>query len=374
MSAILKKPLLFIPVAIVAGILFVFTYIPSRCYIEWKLPPNFVHSTRLTWVTYRNAEMNIIFSHPSCWEPVAQKEGSVHFLTLSRWIRGKLYTVFFNFPSYNPAQYADGARIIKLGADGITMMESTQDNGFIGKDVDSGYVYEGTGFDKTYDFHTGTGYLHVSYPYEHSVNGKKQTEVPEGRVIADAVMSTVRIFDPSGKTNGTISLPPSPTPDPRIIRFGGIELAYPSGFEAIVEPCSAIITRKGAPSPRSPYIHVASVDKNPDGCSWQIYANQPDTYEMLRSMEIGQEKKYPGSPRGFGTFMRLPDYERTGVPFTRYLNTNVWEAPEDTKEYVYRFDAKGTEIWIMGLVQYGSQEDQITLDDFDSVISSMRIL
>jgi len=164
------------------------------CLIENSLPAKFVGIPSVTWVRFTHPNYNFSFTHPACWNVSIQNESGLDLITVSRWIRGNLYTIILfqsNIPDANQNQ--ETKKVVILGKSRIKASYSEIPNDFTGSSGGMA-TYIGTGFDKVYSFQVDKGkYLSIQYIYEKFVNGKKYTEPEIGHVVADKLIQSMII-------------------------------------------------------------------------------------------------------------------------------------------------------------------------------------
>jgi len=166
----------------------------ANCLIENNLPTKFVGIPSITWFRFTHPNYNFSFSHPACWDVNVQSESGLDFITVSKWIRGNLYTIILfqsTIPDAN--QNPETKKTVILGRSKIKASYSEFPNNFNG--LSEGKVtHVGTGYDKVYSFQVDKGkYLSIQYVYEQIVNGKKYTEPEIGRIVADKVAQSMII-------------------------------------------------------------------------------------------------------------------------------------------------------------------------------------
>jgi hypothetical protein len=164
-----------------------------NCLIENNLPTKFVGIPSTTWLRFTHKNYNFSFTYPACWDIDVQSESGLDFITVSKWIRGNLYSITMfqsNFPNANQSQ---DVKTVTVGKGKIKAFYSEVPNDFTGSSGGN-VTHVGKGYDKVYSFQVDKEkYLSVQYIYEQSVNGKKYTEPEIGRVVADKLVQSMII-------------------------------------------------------------------------------------------------------------------------------------------------------------------------------------
>ena len=165
-----------------------------NCFIENNLPTKFIGIPSVTWLRFTHPNYNFSFTHPACWDVSVQSESSLDFITVSKWIRGNLYSIMLfqsNFPEAN--QNPETKKTITIGNSEIKASYSEIPNDFTGSSGGEA-THVGKGYDKVYSFQVDKDkYLSIQYIYGQEVNGKKYTEPEIGRVVADRLMQSMII-------------------------------------------------------------------------------------------------------------------------------------------------------------------------------------
>lgn len=188
------KLIFIITIGVIILLLAVYNNKQINCLIENNLPTKFVGIPSITWLRFTHPNYNFSFTHPACWDVSVQSDSGLDFITVSKWIRGNLYSILLfqsNFQDAN--QNPETKKTITIGNSEIKTSYSEIPNDFTGS-AGGKVTHIGTGYDKVYSFQVDKDkYLSIQYIYEKVVNGKKYTEPEIGRVVADKLVQSMII-------------------------------------------------------------------------------------------------------------------------------------------------------------------------------------
>ncbi|MCX6732946.1 MAG: hypothetical protein NTV98_05395, partial [Candidatus Roizmanbacteria bacterium] len=138
----------FIAIVIACVIVFFFVGYNNKqlnCFVENNLPTKFIGIPSITWIRFTHPNYNFSFTHPACWDVDVQNASGLDFITVSKWIRGNLYSItLFQSGTPDANQNSETKKSVTIGNGKIKASYSEIPNDFTGSSGGK-VTHKGTG-------------------------------------------------------------------------------------------------------------------------------------------------------------------------------------------------------------------------------------